>query len=396
MIPRFVEENVYARMTSLHKVIILLGARQVGKTTLLGALQQRLVQQGKSVRYLNCDLEEERQALDTTSRTLLDRLVAGKDAFLIDEVQRLKNPGLTLKILVDQYPGLILLVTGSSSFELRSRMSDALTGRYLDFRLYPLSLGEILQASGVSADPALQKPAADALLSDLLRYGSYPEIYLEANPATRQLLLSKLVESYLFKDILAFQRVRHSQTIVDLARALAYQVGCEVNENELASRLKVDRKTVMSYIDLLEKSFVVMRLPPFSRNPRREIGKQSKIYFLDLGIRNALIGDFNDLSLRTDRGVVWENFLVVERAKSFFNRGLSVQGRFWRAYSGAEVDYIEEGGSGNADKVHPLEAFEFKSGGAALGRSSQSFYQAYAIDVQLVNQENYLDFILRP
>ena len=180
----------------------------MGKTTLLGALQERLVQQGKSVRYLNCDLEEERQAVDTTSRTLLDRLVMGKDALLIDEVQRLENPGLTLKILVDQYPGLILLVTGSSSFELRDRMSDALTGRYLDFRLYPLSLGEILQVSGVSADPALRKPAADALLSDLLRYGSYPEIYLEANPATRQLLLSKLVESYLFKDILAFRRMR--------------------------------------------------------------------------------------------------------------------------------------------------------------------------------------------
>jgi len=354
MIPRLVEHEVYTRLVSLHKAIILFGARQVGKTTLLGALQTRLTQEGKVVRYLNCDLEEERQAINTTSRTLLDRLVAGKDAIFIDEAQRLDNPGLTLKILVDLYPGLLILATGSSSFYLRNRMSEALTGRYVDILLYPFSLGEVLQSAGVVNDPALCKPAADALLTDILRYGLYPEIYLEANPATKQLLLSKIVESYLFKDILAFQRVRYSQTIVELARALAYQIGSEVNENELANRLKIDRKTVLSYIDILEKSFVVMRLPPFSRNPRREIGKQSKIYFLDLGIRNALIGDFNDLSIRPDRGAVWENFLIIERTNAHLNRGRTVQSRFWRTYGGAEVDYIEEIGGGQ------IQAYEFK------------------------------------
>lgn len=388
MIPRLIENCVYDRMTTLHKAIILLGARQVGKTTLLHALENRLTREGKSVRYLNCDVEEERQAINTTSRTLLDRLVAGKDAILIDEIQRLENPGLILKILVDLYPGLMILVTGSSSFELRNRMSEALTGRYLDFLLYPLSLGEILQQTGVMNDLALRKPAADALLTDVLRYGLYPEIYLEANPTTKQLLLSKLVESYLFKDILTFQRVRYSQTIVDLARALAYQIGNEVNENELASRLKIDRKTVLNYIDVLEKSFVVMRLSPFSRNPRREIGKQSKIYFLDLGIRNALIGDFNDLSLRPDRGAVWENFLIIERIKTYLNQGRTVQSRFWRTYGGAEVDYIEETGVGQ------IKAYEIKFGGIALTRGADSFKNAYATDVQLVNQENYLEFSL--
>jgi len=174
--------QVYNKITSLHKVIILLGARQVGKTTLLRALEARMARTGKSIRYLNCDLEEERQAINTTSRTLLDRLVAGKDAILVDEVQRLDNPGLTLKILVDLCPELIILVTGSSSFELRNRMSDALTGRYIDFRLYPFSLGEVLQASGVLDDLALRKPMTDAQLSDVLRYGLYPEIYLEPNP----------------------------------------------------------------------------------------------------------------------------------------------------------------------------------------------------------------------
>jgi predicted AAA+ superfamily ATPase len=387
MILRLIENTVYQRMTTLHKAIIILGARQVGKTTLLGALQSRLAQEGKVVRYLNCDLEEERQAVNTTSRTLLDRLVAGKDALFIDEIQRLDHPGLTLKILVDLYPGLMILVTGSSSFELRNRMSEAMTGRYLDALLYPLSLGEVLQASGAGADLALQKPAADALLNDVLRYGLYPEIFLEANPATKQLLLSKLLESYLFKDVLAFHRLRYSYTIVDLARALAYQIGNEVNENELARRLKIDRKTVVNYIDILEKFFVVLRLPPFSSNPRREIGKQSKVYFIDLGIRNALIGDFKDLSIRPDRGAVWENFLVVERTKTYLNQNRTVQGRFWRDYGGARVNYIEDVGVGQ------LQAFEFKVGSSILTRGADTFKRAYAVDVQLVNQDNYLDFI---
>jgi len=389
MIPRLVEDNLYQRMTTLHKAILLLGARQVGKTTLLHALQDRLLSQGKSVRYLNCDLEEERQAVNTTARILLDRLVAGKDAILIDEIQRLDNPGLTLKILVDLYPQLMILATGSSSFELRNRMSEALTGRYIDFLLYPLALMEVLQHTGVSYDQALRKPAADALLPDVLRYGLYPEVYLEANPATKQLLLTKLVESYLFKDILSFQRVRYSQTIIDLARALAYRIGQEVNENELANRLKIDRKTVVNYIEILEKSFVVLRLTPFSRNSRREIGKQSKIYFIDVGIRNALIGDFNDLSIRPDRGALWENFLIIERVKAYLHQGRSVQSRFWRTYGGAEVDYIEETGAGQ------MRAFEIKYGVSPLSRSAEAFQKTYGA-VELINQENYLEFLLNP
>ena len=387
MIPRFLEETVIERCTSLHKVILILGARQVGKTTLLHAIESRLARAGRRVRYLNCDVEEERRAIDTTARTLLDRLVAGVDVVLVDEAQRLDNPGLTLKILYDLYPQLVVIATGSSSFDLRNRVTDALTGRYLDFTLFPFSLGEMLTASGVLSDLALRQPSADALLPGLLLYGLYPEIYLAGDPKTRQLLLAKLVESYLFKDILAFQRIRYSQVIVDLARALAYQVGNEVNETELASRLKIDRKTVVSYLDILEKAFVIARLHPFSNNPRREIGKQAKIYFLDLGIRNALINDFNDLAIRADRGRLWENFLVVERLKHFANRGETVRSRFWRAYGGAEVDYLEE----TADGVH---AYEFKVGAGSVRAGGDAFRRAYGVGVQLVNQENYLDFVL--
>jgi len=387
MIPRLLENILLERLTTLHKVVILLGARQVGKTTLLNALQNRLIEAGKSVRYLNCDLAEERQAASTTSRVLLDRLVTGKDAIFIDEVQRLDDPGLTLKILVDLYPQLMILVTGSSSLDLRNRLSDALTGRYLDFILYPLSLSEILQSAGVSGDPALSKPYADALLPDVLRYGLYPEIYLEPNPSIKQLLLSKLEESYLFKDILAYERIRYSQTLVDLARALAYQIGNEVNENELASRLKINRKTVLNYIDILEKSFVLMRLTPYSQNPRREIGKQSKIYFLDLGIRNALIGDFNDLAIRPDQGALWENFLIIERLKMHLNQGHSVLSRFWRTYNGAEVDYIEEIGAGQ------IRAYEFKLGSTSSKRGAEAFKRAYGVDVQVISQENYTELL---
>ncbi len=390
MIPRFIEHIVNQRLESLHKAVILLGARQVGKTTLLRSIQARHAREGKVVRYLNCDLEEERQAVNTTSGMLLDRLVSGYDTLFIDEAQRLDNPGLTLKILVDRYPKLHILVTGSSSFNLRGRATEALTGRYVDALLYPFSLGEVLDASEVGADPALRKPAADALLSDVLRYGLYPEIYLEANPGTKQVLLEKLVESYLFKDILAHQNIRYSQVIVDLARALAYQIGSEVNENELAKRLKIDRKTVLGYVDILEKSFVVKRLPAFSRNSRREIGRQSKLYFLDLGIRNALIGDFNDLALRPDRGALWENFVIIERTKAFLNQGRSIQGRFWRTYSGAEVDYIEEAGADT------LRAFEIKSGSQVLSRGAVSFQNTYGQEVQLINRDTYLDFILNP
>ena len=387
MIPRLLEATVLSHLESLRKVALILGARQVGKTTLLRSLQERLEGQGKRVRALNCDLEEERRAANTTSRLLLDALAQGVDAIFFDEAQRLDDPGLTLKALYDLYPQLTIVATGSSSFDLRNRASDPLTGRHLAYALWPLSLGEVLAAAEVLADPALRRLYADSLLPSILVYGLYPEVYLEPNPRTKRLLLQHLTESYLFKDIFAFQRVRHSQAIHDLARALAYQVGREVSEHELARRLGIDRKTVASYLDLLEMSFVIFRLPPYSKNPRREIGGMSKVYFVDLGVRNALIGDFNDFSLRSDLGHLWENFLVAERLKSYAGRGESARPRFWRSYGGAEVDYLEE-------NAGALRAFEVKWGEAGLSRGSRSFERAYAAPVQLVNQANYLDFAL--
>ena len=241
------------------------------------------------------------------------------DVLIIDEAQRLDNPGLTLKVTYDNFPKVKVLATGSSSFDLKNKLSDPLTGRYLDFTLYPLSLTEVLNINKSSLPEALIKNQADALLPQLMLYGLYPDIYLQTNPQEKELFLDKIVESYLFKDILTFQRVKNSQAIKDLTRALAYQIGSEVNENELANRLKIDRKTVVSYLDVLEKAYVIVSNHPYSKNPRREIGKNYKIYFVDLGIRNSLIGDFNALSLRSDAGFLWENFLFMERRKLFAN-----------------------------------------------------------------------------
>lgn len=386
MIPRFGEDLIFSSLKSSGKIILVLGARQVGKTTLVKDIGKKLKGESRKIIYLNCDLAEDMSAVNTTSRAVLERLLSNVDVLLIDEAQRLDNPGLTLKIIYDNFKQVKVLATGSSSFDLRNKLSDPLTGRYLDFTLYPLSFTEALQMEE-STNEALLKARADALLPQVMLYGLYPEVYLGNTPEQKQALLERIVESYLFKDILTFQRVKNSQAIKDLTKALAYQIGSEVNENELSNRLKIDRKTVVSYLDVLEKAYVTVGVHPYSKNPRREIGSHYKVYFVDLGIRNALIGDFNPLGLRTDAGFLWENFLFIERRKKFANAGKSVTANFWRSYSGAEVDYIEKAIS------EKLKAFEFKYGTGALSKGARSFARDYGMPVELVNTENYLGFI---
>lgn len=389
MIPRLIQDLVYSNLISSRKVILVLGARQVGKTTLVKNIQKKLEEDRKKILYLNCDIEEDRGAINTTSIAVLEKLLLLPeiDILLIDEAQRLDNPGLTLKIIYDNFPNTKVFATGSSSFDLKNKLSDPLTGRYLDFTLYPFSFTEILGANNSSLQKVLLKNQADNLLSGVMTYGLYPDIYLEGNPQQKEILLDKIVESYLFKDILTFQRVKNSQAIKDLTRALAYQIGSEVNENELSNRLKIDRKTVVSYLDILEKAYVIVSNHPFSKNPRREIGKNYKIYFVDLGIRNSLIGDFNALPLRKDAGFLWENFLFMERRKLFANNQIGHSSYFWRSYSGAEVDYIEKVTNKN------LEAFEFKYSTNTLSKGAKSFVNEYKTQVQLINKDNYLEFI---
>lgn len=388
MIPRLIEKLVLKRLIFSGKVLLILGARQVGKTTLLKSLQGKLEKNNKKIFYLDCDLQEDRSVINTTSLTLLKRLVSGFEFLFIDEIQRLDNPGLTLKIIHDNLGPVKVLATGSSSFDLKNKLSDSLTGRYLDFILYPFSFAEILKTSDFSSFKVLRKKQADTLLEDILLYGLYPEIYLQKKPQEKILLLEKIVESYLFKDIFAFQKIRHPAAIKNLTSALAYQIGSEINENELGNRLKIDRKTVVSYLDILEKSFVIFRIYPFSKNPRREIGRKYKVYFVDLGIRNVLIGDFNPFPLRQDSGALWENFLIGERIKRYANKGELVKYFFWRSYGGAEVDYLEK-----STKYRETKAFEIKYLRKSLSRGAKIFSQNYNLPVKLITKENYFDFI---
>ena len=385
MILRLTEDLILSSLNSSGKIILVLGARQVGKTTLVKDISKKLEGEGQKVLYLNCDLAEDSGAVNTNSKAVLERLLSGVDVLLIDEAQRLDNPGLTLKIIHDNFPKVKVLATGSSSFDLKNKLSDPLTGRYLDFTLHPLSFTEVLRVDG--SNEVLLKNKADALLSQVMLYGLYPEVYLSNTPEQKQAQLERIVDSYLFKDILTFQRVQNSQAIKDLTKALAYQIGSEVNENELSSRLKIDRKTVVSYLDILEKSYVIVSVHPYSKNPRREIGSHYKIYFVDLGIRNALIGDFNSLDLRADGGFLWENFLFIERKKLFANKAMVVTSNFWRSYSGAEVDYIEKATN------KELKGFEFKYSSGSLSKGAGSFTSEYGTKVRLINQKNFLDFI---
>lgn len=391
MIPRLLEALVLSSVKASGKIILLLGARQVGKTTLVKTIGKKLEGEGRKVLYLNCDLAEDNAAINTTSKAILDRLLVRGNVhvLLIDEAQRLDNPGLTLKIIYDNFAHVRVLATGSSSFDLKNRLSDPLTGRYLDFTLYPFSFAEVLEEGDLSGNEVVLKNQADALLPQTMLYGLYPEVYLSDTPDEKQALLERIVESYLFRDILSFQRVKNAQAIRDLTKALAYQTGSEVNENELANRLKIDRKTVVSYLDILEKAYVIVSAHPYSKNPRREIGSHYKIYFVDLGIRNSLIGDFNPVDLRGDAGFLWENFLFIERRKLFANAGKRVASQFWRSYSGAEVDYIEKATS------QELKAFEFKYGSGTLSKGAGSFMNEYGVPVQLVSRENYVGFITR-
>jgi len=379
MIPRLIEKTLISALNQKRKIVILLGARQVGKTTVLNSLRRTLGIEGRKIVYLNCDLAEDLRRINTNSVTVLTGLTRRTDFLFIDEAQRLDNPGLTLKIIHDQLPKVGVLATGSSSLDLKNKLADPLTGRFFDFTLYPLSVAEVSPSS---------LRDVDFLLPEMMTFGLYPEIYLEADRDQKITLLNKLIDSYLFKDVLEFQKVRHPQVTRDLTRALAYQIGSEANENELSNRLKVDRKTVVNYLDLLEKTFVIFRVFPFSQNPRREIGRRYKIFFLDLGIRNALIGDFNSLEIRADAPKLWENFLIIERLKLFAGRGKSIGVNFWRSYTGAEVDYLERQSDSPA-----MTAFEFKYGAGGLSRGAASFQKQYSSPVKLINRENYSDFL---
>lgn len=308
------------------KIVILYGARRVGKTTLVKQIQENYSDSG----YLNCDEPDVRSALTNKTSTELINFLGRKRLIILDEAQRVKNIGLTLKLLVDTAPEIQIIATGSSSFDLSNKITEPLTGRAFEFLLTPLAMTEI----------TTDELEMNRLLETRMIYGSYPETVI--SPAEAAENISLIYKNYLYKDALEFQGLKNPELIDKLLQALALQIGNEVHFTELGNLLQIDKLTVSRYVRLLELAFVIFRLPPLSRNLRKEISKSRKIYFWDTGIRNAIINNFNPLSLRSDTGALWENFLISERLKRNNNLSLTPGTYFWRTWSKEEVDYIEE------------------------------------------------------
>lgn len=373
MIRREIQGRIESRLFT-GKIIIIYGARQVGKTTLIRSVGAAYKQE--ETLFLNCDEPDIRALLTDATSTQLEALIGSKKIIFIDEAQRVKNIGLTLKLFADTMPERQIIATGSSSLDLANAIVEPLTGRKFEFQLYPLSLRELTDRYSALE---LQR-----LLEQWLIYGLYPEVVIKMSEAS--ILLPELAGSYLYRDVLQFQDIRKPELLERLLQALALQIGSEVSYNELAATLQVGKETIAHYIELLEKCFVIFRLPPFSRNLRTELTKMRKIYFFDLGIRNALIRNFNPIHLRSDVGALWENFLICERLKNHSNEGAFLNTYFWRTHQQQEIDYLEE----TAGK---LSAFEFKwrPGGWRLPKV---FSTTYPDCVGLaVHQNNFLEFL---
>ena len=373
MVKRALQEKIESRFFK-GKAIIIYGARQVGKTTLIKTMQKKIAESDSL--YLNCDEPDLRALLTDATSTDLKSLIGRKKIIFIDEAQRVKNIGVTIKLLVDNFPDQQVVATGSSALDLSNEIVEPLTGRKYEFHLFPFSLGELRQKYSMLE--------ITRILEKRMVLGMYPEI--EEKPDEAEILLKDLTGSYLYKDILQYQDIRRPELLEKLLVALALQIGMQVSYNELANSLGVSKRTIANYVQLLEKAFVIFRLPPFSRNLRNELTKMRKIYFLDTGIRNTLINNLNPLSLRPDVGQLWENFLISERLKRNLNDEIRVNSYFWRTHRQQEIDYLEEQGG-------MLKGFEIKWK-AAKGKIPKTFLTAYpGSEVSIVNRNNFQEFV---
>ena len=355
------------------KVIVLLGARQVGKTTLLSELQE-----GKDkILSLNCDNADDVMLIEDKTTTELQHLLSPYELVFIDEAQRVRNIGLTLKKIGDLKLDTQVVVTGSSSFDMADEINEPATGRLIEYNLFPFSLQELAENSSEREE--------SRLIESRMIYGLYPEVVTEPGDAKRTLMT--LANNYLYKDLFAYKGIKKPELLQKLVRALALQIGNEVSYSELGNLLGVDKSTVENYINLLEKCFVVFRLDSFSRNLRNEIKKGKKIYFYDNGIRNAVLSNFAPLELRNDVGALWENLMVSERVKCNSYSANFAHLFFWRTHEQQEIDLIEE-----QDGV--LHAFEFKWNGKARARQPKSFASSYpGSTYEVITPENYWPFV---
>ena len=369
MIPRTLAESLKSRFFS-GKALIVLGPRQVGKTTLI-----REILSGRDHLFLNGDDPDNRRLLTEIGTSGLRSVIGKYKIVFIDEAQRIPEIGLTLKLITDQFKDVQLIVSGSSALEINQRTQEPLTGRKFEYQLFPVSWEEFEGFAGF--------PESEAQLEERLIYGMYPDVITHRHNAAE--ILKQLTASYLFKDILALASVRKPDLLERLLRALALQIGNEVSLNELSGLLGVDKVTVDRYIDLLEQAFIVFRLNSFGRNLRKEIKFNRKIYFRDNGVRNTLINNLNPVSLRSDKGALWENFLISERLKIQGNHHLLASNYFWRTVHGQEIDFVEESGG-------KIRAFEFKWSGARA-RISKSFLETYSAEGKVIDRQNFREFV---
>lgn len=339
------------------KAIIVIGARQVGKTTLLKQLPGF---SKKKILWLNGDEADTRVLFQTASVTQLKKLIGKNEIVIVDEAQRIKNIGVGLKLITDGIPEVQLLVTGSSSLELNNTINEPLTGRKWEYQLYPLSFAEMVDHHGLLEEKRL--------ISHRLLYGYFPDVI--NHPGEEREILTQLTDSFLYKDVLSLDSLKKPIALQNLLRALAFQVGAQVSYNELSQVCGMDVKTVEKYIGLLEQTYVLFRMSSYHRNLSGELSKSKKIYFYDTGVRNALINNFNTPEFRQDIGGLWENFLVVERMKYLAYSGRRVNSWFWRTVGQQEIDLIEE-------ENGAMRAFEFKWNPKAKVKLTPTFANAY-------------------
>jgi predicted AAA+ superfamily ATPase len=373
MIPRQISKLIKERIND-RKVIIVLGPRQSGKTTLL---QELISNTDTNVLWWNGDESDIRQMLKNPTSTMLKSLIGKRKLLIIDEAQRIENIGLCIKLIYDNITGVKVIATGSSAFELANKINEPLTGRKWEYFLYPISYGEMVTYHGEINERRL--------LEQRLVYGYYPDVI--NNPGDEKAILQQLSDSYLYKDILTWEKIQKPDKLETLVQALAFQLGNEVSYFELSKITGLDKETVERYIILLERAFVVFRLRSFNRNLRTELKKSRKIYFYDNGLRNAIIKQFNPIGLRNDIGALWENFLISERMKYLQYNKIYTNRFFWRTHSHQEIDYVEE-------RDGKLFAFEFKWNKNAKAKFPRTFIHTYPDnETKLINSDNFEEFV---
>lgn len=376
-IKRALSDLVIKVLKETNKGIIIYGARQVGKTTLVNDIIKKI---NLKTLVINGDQSINIDIISSRDLNKLKSLVEGYELLFVDEAQRIPEIGINLKIILDNIPNLKVLVTGSSSLDLASKISEPLTGRVFKYYLYPISFLELSKI--------YNKTELNNYLEERLIFGSYPEIFSIINNNQKREYLQNLSDAYLYKDLIEFGNIKNSFKIRGLLKLLSFQVGSLVSLTELGAQLEMSKETVARYIDLLEKSHIIFRLSGLSRNLRKEISKMDKIYFYDLGIRNILIDNLKPLKDRNDSGQLWENFLIVERIKKRAYQKIYASHYFWRTKHGSEIDYVEER-DGN------LYGYEFKLGNKMV-KAPPLWHKTYKDQAffKVVNQENYLNFIL--